>query len=284
MGIPLAPEKTFGPEQVLPFLGITLDTRNMEARLPQDKLVKCKELITSFKTRKKVTLKDLQSLIGTLHFATTVVLPGRAFLRRLIDLTMGVNKPFHLIRLTKAAKADLVMWEEFLQDFNGSQFFLDEKWLFSDNIKFFTDSSSKGYGGIFQNQWFYGTWVPKIRQKGINIAILELYPIVLAILAWGEHLQHKCIWFFTDNQALIPVINKQSSRDPVIMRLIRKLVLLCLKYNILFRCVHIKGHDNTLADALSRLQVEKFKKLCPSASPKPTSVQTLLDQELYLLR
>ncbi|XP_033730175.1 uncharacterized protein LOC117319492 [Pecten maximus] len=283
IGIPLAPEKTFGPAQVLPFLGITLDSVNMEARLPKDKLVKCSELITRFKTRKKVTLKELQSLIGTLQFATTVVLPGRAFLRRLIDLTIGVHKSFHLLRLTMAAKADLIMWEEFLQGFNGSQFFLDERWLFSNNINFFTDSSFIGFGGLYQNQWFCGTWVPKVKEKRVNIAILELYPIVLAILAWGDQLKNKCIWFFTDNQALVPVINKQSARDPFIMRLIRKLVLSCLQYNILFKCVHVRGHDNLLADALSRLQVEKFKKLCPSASPEPTPVQALLDQELYLL-
>ncbi|XP_033758566.1 uncharacterized protein LOC117340891 [Pecten maximus] len=283
IGIPLAPDKTFGPEQVLPFLGITLDTTKMEARLPQDKLDRCRDLITSFKTRKKVTLKNLQSLIGTLQFATAVVLPGRAFLRRLIDITIGIQKSFHLVRLPKSAKADLIMWEEFLQSFNGSQFFLDDRWMLSDSINFFTDSSYLGFGGMFGNNWFYGTWVIKVQEQKVNIAILELYPIVLAILAWGDQLKHKCIRFFTDNQALVPVINKQSSRDPILMRLVRKLVLSCLNYNILFKCVHIRGHDNSLADALSRLQVEKFKKLCPSASPEPTQVQSLLDQELYLL-
>ena len=43
----------------------------------------------------------------------------------------------------------------------------------------------------------------------------------------------------------------------------RKLVLLCLKHNILFKAMHISGFKNTLADALSRLEVESFKKLAP---------------------
>ncbi|XP_069142117.1 uncharacterized protein [Argopecten irradians] len=43
VGIPLAPDKTFGPSQILPFLGITLDTINMESRLPLDKLQKALE-------------------------------------------------------------------------------------------------------------------------------------------------------------------------------------------------------------------------------------------------
>ena len=108
LGIPMAPEKTIGPSSVLSFAGIELDSDHMEARLPADKLAKCKLLITVFLRRKKVPLKDLQSLIGVLNFACSVVVPGRAFLRRLIDLTKGAKKSHHSIRLTRAAKADLV--------------------------------------------------------------------------------------------------------------------------------------------------------------------------------
>ena len=46
----------------------------------------------------------------------------------------------------------------------------------------------------------------------------------------------------------------------------RKLVLSCLRHNILFRAVHIPGINN-LADSLSRLQVEKFQALAPKACP-----------------
>ena len=40
LGVPLALEKVEGPEPALPFLVIILDSVNMEARLPQEKLVK----------------------------------------------------------------------------------------------------------------------------------------------------------------------------------------------------------------------------------------------------
>ena len=65
--------------------------------------------------RKKVTLKELQSLIGLLQFACSVVVPGRPFLRRLIDLSIGVKSPWHRISLTKDAKHDLQVWLEFLK-------------------------------------------------------------------------------------------------------------------------------------------------------------------------
>ncbi|CAH3173754.1 unnamed protein product, partial [Porites lobata] len=80
LGVPIAPEKTVGPETELPFVGITLDSIRMEARLPEDKLEKCRTMLLDFYKRRKVTLRELQSLIGLLNFTCSVVLPGRAFL------------------------------------------------------------------------------------------------------------------------------------------------------------------------------------------------------------
>ena len=99
LGIPIAPEKTFGPATTLSFAGIELDTVSFEARLPLDKINRCLSLISDFLTRKKVTLKEIQSLTGMLNFACSVVVPGRAFLRRLIDLTVGIHSPYHFVRL-----------------------------------------------------------------------------------------------------------------------------------------------------------------------------------------
>lgn len=48
------------------------------------------------------------SLIGLLNFACSVVCPpGRAFLRRLIDLIIGISKAHHSIWLTSLAHADI---------------------------------------------------------------------------------------------------------------------------------------------------------------------------------
>ena len=52
IGLPLAPEKTFGPSTTLSFAGIELDTIKLEACLPRDKLQKCVEFISKFLRRK----------------------------------------------------------------------------------------------------------------------------------------------------------------------------------------------------------------------------------------
>ena len=64
LGVPIAQEKTVGPDTTLQFAGITLDSVMQEARLPDDKLQKCRLLLRTFYKRRKVTLRELQSLLG----------------------------------------------------------------------------------------------------------------------------------------------------------------------------------------------------------------------------
>ena len=127
LGIPIAPKKTVGPETELPFVGITLDSIRMEARLPEEKLEKCCTMLLFFYKRRKVRLCELQSLIGLLNFTCSVVLPGRTFLRRPIDLMRRIRRPHFKIRLNKDAKSDLILWLSFLEQCNGRTLFLDER-------------------------------------------------------------------------------------------------------------------------------------------------------------
>jgi hypothetical protein len=65
----MAPEKTMGPCTCLTFLGIELNTVQKVARLPNDKVDRCLSLVSEFLQRKKVTLKELQTLCGTLNYS-----------------------------------------------------------------------------------------------------------------------------------------------------------------------------------------------------------------------
>ena len=206
IGVPIAHEKTEGPATTLQFAGITLDSIKMEARLPEDKLRKCRMLLSEFHKRRKVTLRELQSLLGLLNFTCSVILPGRAFLRRLIDLTKGVHRPHYYIRLTKACRQDMLVWLTFLQEFNGRTFFMEERWLSTSPLTLYTDAAgSKGYGAIFGSHWFYGEWPDS--WKSFNITFLELFPIAVALHVWGYQMKDSCVSFYTDNAALVDIIN-----------------------------------------------------------------------------
>lgn len=268
LGVPLAVEKTFDPATIMAFVGIELDTILMEARLPPDKLEKCRTQIGAFLKKKKATLREIQSLIGLLQFTTCVVVPGRPFLRRLIDLTVGLSKPSHRHWINKETKADLLVWSTFLAQYNGRSFFFKETVYSADSLHLTTDSSKIGFGLVFGSSWAYGTWDDQYKQ--LNIATLEFYPIVLSVLMWHDRLRDKIVVFQSDNMALISVINNQTCRDPDLMHLLRQLVLICLRENILFRAEHIPGKLNLQSDRLSRLQIKDFWNVSAGYNMEPT--------------
>lgn len=283
LGIPIAPEKTCGPATSMSFAGIELDSILLEARLPLDKIEKCVSLISEFCRRKKVTLKEIQSLVGLLNFACSVIRPGRAFLRRLIDLTVGVRMPNHYIRLNREVKEDLNLWLSFFSNFNGKSFFLEDIWLNSSSLYLFTDAlGALGFGAIFGSHWCYGKWPSNWQYQ--NIAILEFYPIVLSLYLWAAAMSNQCILFFTDNESLVHVINKQTCEDRILMAFVRKLVSICLHHNILFKAKHITGVRNQLPDALSRLQVQTFRHLAPPHMDSlPTETPQYLQPQNWVL-
>ena len=271
IGVPIAHEKTEGPLEVMTFLGIELDTIKSEARLPHDKLVKGISLVSEMKVRNKVTLRELQSLVGFLNFTTSVILPGKPFLRKFINLMKGLKKPFYRARLTSEVKSDLEMWQEFLESYNGASFFIEENWVEASKLHLFTDASSTlGFGLILGSSWVYDSWPEELPE--LCILVLEMYPIALALLLFSEVLKGKSIIIHTDNEALVHVFNNKTSKDTHILSMLRRIILVGLQYNIRIRAVHIPGYLNTHADALSRLQVSKFKTTAPWADPQPTSI------------
>ena len=276
LGLPMAPEKTFWPQNVMSFVGYEIDTLERQVRLPEDKLEKCLTEIQKMLGKPKATLREVQSLLGLLNFACAVILPGRPFLRRLFDWTIGVKEPWHHKRLEKDVKEDMLVWLHFLSAFNGKSIFPDRHITPAEKIQFFTDAAGEtgsGYGGIFRTAWFNGKWSDWWLEQ--NITLLELYPIVVAVELWGPALRNKRILIRTDNQALVSVLTKQTSKEPLVMILVRRLVLFCLRFNLILSALHIPGIKNQIADALSRLQMKEFRDRAPWADKVATAIPCL---------
>ena len=232
-------------------------------------------MLQDFAKRRKVTLKELQSLIGSLNFACLVVSPGRAFLRRLIDRTCGVVKPHHRIRLRKEDRADIKAWSLFIENFNGRAILHPNLWLSSDTIKLSSDAASTvGFAAVFGKKWFMGVWPVfwKLDSVVYHINLMELVPVVLALEIWGALLANHSIIFLCDNMTTVYGINKLTSRDKQSMALIRRLTIVLMKYNILLKAKHIPGRCNITADLLSRLQVAEAKRASPELAEFPTVI------------
>lgn len=99
LGIPLAEEKTEGPSICITSLGIERDTMHQTSHLLLNKLDDLVLRIRGFIAKRKVTLKDLQQLMGQLNFVCKVVSLGSFFVRCLCDNMAGLQAPHQCVRL-----------------------------------------------------------------------------------------------------------------------------------------------------------------------------------------
>lgn len=281
-GVPLSEEKTEGPRTSLSFLGIELDTVEMVFRLPQDKLDKLLGLIEGFFGVRKVTLQQMQSLLGLLVFACRIMPMGRVFSRRLSLSTRGVQLPGHRIRITRSLRADLGVWRDFLRRYNGRTCCQSEE-VDNSDICLFTDAAgSVGFGAILGTRWCCQEWPESWREAGLvsNLVLLELFPIIVSLELWGSELCGRRVCFWTDNMGVVHGVNNLTSSSLPVLGLLRHLVLRCLDYNISFRARHVPGVENCAADSLSRFQFQEFRRCCPGAdlegSPFPEDLWDLV--------
>ena len=149
--------------------------------MPQDKLVRLQHLLQSWITRTYCKRQELESLLGILSHAATVMRHGRPFLRQLFTLMSRVRENHHFIHLTASARADLLWWHTFLQNWNGLSFFPQA----SHSVVVSSDASGSFGCGAFSldHGWFQLQWPSSWGQ--VDISSKELVPIVIAAALWG---------------------------------------------------------------------------------------------------
>ena len=118
IGIPLSPEKSEGPMQVIEFLGLMIDTIEMVMRIHRDKMQDITLILITIIRKCKATAAELESLEGNLNFIAKAVLAGRSFRKRVYQYFQGIPKHRH-IDLKQTILADLRMWKLLLIHFKG---------------------------------------------------------------------------------------------------------------------------------------------------------------------
>lgn len=155
-------------------------------------------------------------------------------------------------------KADLLVWSEFIAKYNGLSYIHDLNWSTNVDIKLYTDSANVGNGcsAYFSGKWTYLPWPSRWNCSEImrDMTYLELVPIALAIYLWGDQFSNKKILFYSDNAAVVSILNNRSSKSERVMSLLRPIVYFTLTLV-----------NNGIADAISRQQVKRFRQLAPSA-------------------
>ena len=91
IGCPVSIEKTEAALPWMVFLGILMDGSKKLLVIPFEKKVKALNLLNYALSKKKVTIRFVQQLAGTLNFLNRAMVPGRVFTRGM----------YHKLKLTK---------------------------------------------------------------------------------------------------------------------------------------------------------------------------------------
>ena len=230
-------------------------------------------MIKSWTGKRACQRKELESLLGHLCHAATVIHAGRTFLRDLFPLLALDRAPHHYIHSNTGTRADLLKWSAFLKDWNGWSFLPSKDpsvEVISDASGNFECGSFWPGQGWFQVQW-WESWLP------IHITGKELPPIVIAAALWGHRWSQQRVRFTSDNSAVVCLLNSLLSPDMLLMHLLRCLSFYTVYYKFTFEAAHIPGIQNVAADAISRNNIPLF------LSPQPQATQVTVPRPIMEL-
>ena len=132
----------------------------------------------------------------------------------------------------------------------------------AEDIDMYSDASGsvdKGFGAYCGPSWIFKCWDRTwMLEENPSIEYLELYAVTMAIKLWLRNFKNARILLHCDNESVCKMINKSSSSCKNCMVLLRIIVLECLIHNVHITAEWISTGDNGKADALSRLDLDRF--------------------------
>ena len=211
--------------------------------------------------------------MGKLQFMAKCVKAGRIFLSRLIQWIRVMDRRYNY-SIPIEARKDIAWWAKFIQTFNGKSIL----WLVKEpnnETVLQTDACTRGYGGICGNEYFRGRF-PK-QDQSRNIAILEIWAVLVGLKIWAEKFKEKYFWIQVDNEAVATVINTGGSREPELQNSLREIALLASQHQFVMKARHISGVSNKIPDWLSRWNEipakREFRKFAQDRSLKRIKVK-----------
>ena len=254
-------DKACIPSESMHFLGVLFNSDTMTMEVTSDRLIEIRLLIVYWLNKQKATLRELQSLIGKLNFVAACVRPGRIFINRLLNWLRSIYDihPNMEIEIPDYVKMDLQWWDKFLLQYNGISIMLYDDWSKPDGI-FSTDSCLTGCGGYFNGLYFHTEFPEDLKQKKLDIGLLELITVIVALKIWGRQFRGKRIVVYCDNQSVCQILNSGKSRSEEFQNGLREVCYLTAIHECELKTCHLSSNENRLADSLSRWHLgEKFQ-------------------------
>ena len=247
LGLKESESKDVAPTQIIEFLGVTFNIKNMTMEVSPHRLIELDGELKIWSQRKTCNRNELEQLIGKLQFVTSCVRPGRIFLSRLLNQLRTMKRGV-TYTCTDELHKDIIWWQQYLPLYNGVSLIWPQVHEKPDSI-IATDASLSGIGGwLTDRQFFYY----RVSKERVNIAYLEMTAICVALKVWGHMLGGLRFTILCDNQAVVSVLNTGRSRDSTLQQGMREVAWLAATHKFELCVSYIPTHTNLVADKLSR--------------------------------
>ena len=264
------------PVPYITFLGIDID---LEAKImvpSLDNISACIKQAKQFSGSDKKSLKEFQSLIGTLNFAAPYIQFGKLKLSPLHKFHPYFNREGqHTVPLE--SKQHLKFWSE-----QHSYTPITIPNFITLETTFHTDASQTGWGAVIQTQedeslHVQGSW--STEDSHLHINVKELKAVLLTLKSCSHLVQNHLIKIFSDNKVTVTWLNKEAAiRSEAARDILFQWLKLKKSLNLQIKAYYIKGTENLTADALSRstslfaetsITHETFSQICKIAEIQP---------------
>ena len=258
LGIRRHPSKGhFAPTQQLVHLGLEVDMKRGEFRVTDKRAGKlrgqAKDLLCkAARSQRWVLAKELAAFIGLAASCDLAMPACRLYLRSLHDGLKARTSWSGHARLDKQALRDLRWWAEFRsgQKENGRKL-----WRPPTTQRLYTDAAGEaylGWGAVLgtpEGPQARGSW--RQHQQELGITLKELKAVRFGVEAFLSQLRGRYVRLDEDNMGVVYILGKLTTREPRIMRELRKVWRLLSENDISLEVHYIRSADNP-ADAPSR--------------------------------
>lgn len=272
------------PSQQIEFLGLQVDTITMCLSLPGHKIKAIRGEASQLLRPGSLSARRLAQFIGKLNATSQAVFPAPLFYRHLqrdlqSALLRGSQNYETLLLLSQESREEIQWWQQRLSMWNGRTLLKHRQQLVIQS-----DASLTGWGAVCEGVRTGGPWSPEEQRFHINC--LELTAAILAVRAFAKDRSGISILLQLDNQTAVAYVNHLGGTVSLqLVKLAKTLWLWALQRDIMLSAQHIPGENNQVADAESRVTVDRLDwKLSVAVFQKINAVWGPLEVDLFATR
>ena len=237
------------PPQLMVYLGALLDSVSFRASPALKRVEKLLSIGDVFLSCEDQPVSSWLELLGVLSSMTQLVLGGRLRMRSLqFVLRQSWDRVDQsvLIRWTPGIRQDLEWWLDRTRLELGIS--LDQV---SPQLDLWPDASDVGWGAHLGEEVTSGLWSRE--ELALSINARELLAVERALLFFAPQISNCTVAVFADNSTAIAYLRNQGgTRSQLLNSISQRILLWAESLTVVLALQFIMGHNNVMADALSR--------------------------------